>query len=243
VDVAPQRSTGTFGFEARAWNVSQRTALVLFILPFSGLVVVGLDLVHGDLGLRLFAEDSAVEWLTAVTILATSGLAGIMAMILWREGLRAQAFAYGLLCVASLLAAGEEISWGQRLFGVETPDSVREANQQGELNIHNLDVVYEPYVGVMLLVGLYGSAGSWFVYRFKQWRTSNWYLFMPPVFLAGAFLQLAVYRILRYAGASGHNYGEWCELCVAVAIAIFVALNVRRLAPDRKPLVRRPPRS
>jgi hypothetical protein len=243
VDLASQRSTGTFSSEARAWNVSPRTALVLFTLPFSGLLLVGLDLIHGDLGLRLLAEDSAVEWLTALTILSTSGLAGVMATILWRGGHRVQALAYGLLCVASVVAAGEEISWGQRLFGVETPESVREANQQGELNIHNLDVVYEPYVAAMLLVGLYGSVGSWFVYRFKQWRTPNWYLFMPPVFLAGAFLQLAVYRILRYLGASGHNYGEWCELCVTVAIAIFVALNIRRLSPDRVPLVRLAPRA
>jgi hypothetical protein len=81
----------------------------------------------------------------------------------------------------------------------------------------------------MLLVGLYGSLGSWFVYRVKRWRTANWYLFLPPVFLAGAFLQLVAYRLLRYTGSRGHNYGEWCELCVAAAIAVFVWLNLRRL--------------
>ena len=32
---------------------------------------------------------------------------------------------------------GEEISWGQRIFGFETPDAIAEGNIQGETNIHN----------------------------------------------------------------------------------------------------------
>ena len=146
--------------------------------------------------------------------------------------MRAQALAYALLAVLSVLAAGEEISWGQRLLGLETPESVRDANLQEELNVHNLRGVYPIYVAGMLLVGLYGSVGSWFVYRWKGWRSPNWYLFMPPLFLGGAFLQLVLYRLVRYSGQTGHRYGEWCEFCVAAAIAVFVALNVRRLRSD-----------
>ena len=228
-----QRSSAPFDEEARIWAVSPGTALVLFALPPTGLLLVFVDLVHGDVGTRLLAEDSLIEWATALAILATAVLATMVGRILWRDGIRAQAVVYVLLAVAAVLAAGEEISWGQRLLGIEAPQSIREANQQGELTLHNLDAVYEPYVAGMLLVGLYGSVGSWFVYRFKRWHSANWYLFMPPIFLASAFLQLALYRLLRYTGASGHNYGEWCELCVAAAIAIFVALNVRRLPATR----------
>ncbi|MBL8050247.1 MAG: hypothetical protein JNM46_03415 [Anaerolineales bacterium] len=36
--------------------------------------------------------------------------------------------------------AGEEISWGQRIFNIQTPDVLVEKNVQEELNIHNLDV-------------------------------------------------------------------------------------------------------
>lgn len=205
----------------------------LFALPPIGLLLVLVDLVHGDVGTRLLAEDSLIEWATALAILATAAFATVLGRRLWRDGTRAQAVVYLLLAVAAVLAAGEEISWGQRVLGIETPASIREENQQGELTFHNLDAVYEPYVAGMLLLGLYGSVGPWFVYRFKRWQTANWYLFMPPIFLSSAFIQLAAYRILRYTGSSGHNYGEWCELCVAAAIAIFVALNVRRLRPER----------
>lgn len=229
MESALTRWLGAFDEEARVWSVSPRTALALFTVPFTGVLLVVIDLVHGDLGSRLLAEDSVVESATALFIFVVAVLAGIVARRLWTNGLRVQATVYALLTVAAVVAAGEEISWGGRLLGDETLDSVREANQQGELTIHNLDVVYEPYVAGMLLVGLYGSVGSWFVYRVKLRRTVNWYLFVPPVFLVGAFLQLVAYRVLRYTGSRGHNYGEWCELCVAAAIAVFVGLNLRRL--------------
>jgi len=229
VTSAPKRRFGAFDDEARAWNVSPGTALALFTVPFTGLLLVVSDLVRGDLGTRLLAEDSVVESATALVILAVAALAAIVARRLWSNGLRVQATVYALLTAAAVVGAGEEISWGGRLLGDEALESVRDANQQRELTIHNLDVVYEPYVAGMLLVGLYGSVGSWFVYRVEFWRTANWYLFMPPVFLAGAFLQLVAYRILRYTGSRGHNYGEWCELCVAAAIAVFIWLNLRRL--------------
>ena len=37
-------------------------------------------------------------------------------------------------------AAGEEISWGQRILGIETPDVVSSRNVQKELTFHNLDI-------------------------------------------------------------------------------------------------------
>ena len=43
------------------------------------------------------------------------------------------------LCLLFLFACGEEISWGQRIFGWETPESMKEANVQQETNLHNLE--------------------------------------------------------------------------------------------------------
>jgi hypothetical protein len=43
-----------------------------------------------------------------------------------------------LLTLLCLFGAGEEISWGQRLFALETPDYLKDKNAQGELGIHNL---------------------------------------------------------------------------------------------------------
>lgn len=39
------------------------------------------------------------------------------------------------------VAFAEEISWGQRIFGVETPEFLKEHNAQGETNLHNLSML------------------------------------------------------------------------------------------------------
>lgn len=45
---------------------------------------------------------------------------------------------YGMLGLACLYFAGEEASWGQHWLGWETPDGIKEFNDQGETNLHNM---------------------------------------------------------------------------------------------------------
>jgi hypothetical protein len=45
------------------------------------------------------------------------------------------------LALLFFVAAGEEISWGQRILGIETPALVRSRNVQKELTFHNLDIL------------------------------------------------------------------------------------------------------
>jgi len=45
---------------------------------------------------------------------------------------------YLLLGIMFFIGCMEEISWGQRLFNLEPPETVLKYNQQNELNIHNL---------------------------------------------------------------------------------------------------------
>ncbi len=42
------------------------------------------------------------------------------------------------VCFISL---GEEISWGQRIFNIQTPKFIADANRQSELNFHNLHIL------------------------------------------------------------------------------------------------------
>ena len=45
---------------------------------------------------------------------------------------------YALLASYFIICAGEEISWGQRIFKIETPEILLKDNAQQEINIHNL---------------------------------------------------------------------------------------------------------
>ena len=59
------------------------------------------------------------------------------------------------LALALLVLFAEELNWGQRLLGFETPDAVREINYQRQFNLHNLTVIQDRNNEVsMLLVRL-----------------------------------------------------------------------------------------
>ena len=44
------------------------------------------------------------------------------------------------LAVVFFFGFGEEISWGQRFLGIDTPSALEDANKQDEINLHNLDL-------------------------------------------------------------------------------------------------------
>ena len=86
-------------------------------------------------------EDGVVEYLGALGFFFASMafLAAYLSSRTLAEGIlvRGNAF-YLLFAVMFFFAAGEEISWGQRIFGLELPESIRSMNNKGEINIHNL---------------------------------------------------------------------------------------------------------
>lgn len=87
-------------------------------------------------------EDHLFENLTAVYFLITSGLL-VYSFFKLRPIVNKKMYyvkKLALLGMAFLFffAAGEEISWGQRIFNIQTPEQVREVNVQQEITIHNL---------------------------------------------------------------------------------------------------------
>lgn len=63
-----------------------------------------------------------------------------------------------LLSLGLLFVAKEEISWGQRLLGIETPEAIAEINAQDEITIHNLEIFQHDILHMsFMFVGLYGA--------------------------------------------------------------------------------------
>ena len=85
-------------------------------------------------------EDGIVEWLTVVGLLLGSFVCFSRLAVLWKKKnwwFLLVTFGLGLFL---FFAAGEEISWGQRIFGLKTPEYFQEHNAQHETNLHNLVV-------------------------------------------------------------------------------------------------------
>ena len=51
---------------------------------------------------------------------------------------------FGLVAGGLFFIVGEEMSWGQHIFGWETPEPLAEVNAQNETTLHNLDFFQSP---------------------------------------------------------------------------------------------------
>ena len=99
----------------------------------------------------LSGEDHWVENLTAVWFL----LAGLLLFVTaFAERSFFQRCAYILGGMAMVFAAGEEISWGQRILGFATPDFLMALNESKEFNVHNIanDVFTAIYLNGTLIL-------------------------------------------------------------------------------------------
>ena len=83
----------------------------------------------------LSREDGWVENLTAVWFLL-AGLLLFVTVLVERSFFRRCVYILGGM--AMMFAAGEEISWGQRIFEFATPDFLMHLNEQKEFNVHNI---------------------------------------------------------------------------------------------------------
>ena len=79
----------------------------------------------------LLQEDRSVEWGTVWAFL-TAGALGLYKSVRDRRAFD------GLVALFCFFVAGEEFSWGQRLFGYYPPEFFLANNFQQELNVHNL---------------------------------------------------------------------------------------------------------
>lgn len=94
-----------------------------------------------DAFLIFVEEDGLVENLTALFLLGVS-LVSLYRVVQLKKAKSPSLwiFTAGLMVVLFFFAAGEEISWGQRIFGIESSEFFLEHNKQAETNLHNLIV-------------------------------------------------------------------------------------------------------
>lgn len=182
-------------------------------------------------------EDGPAENASAIVYVIAS-------MVLAFALVRRRAFNVWILLLALLffLVAGEEISWGQRIVGAETPDALKSANVQGELNLHNIEGIHQHVraLSVALLLSLYVLLPAG--YAFSALRSPIVRLRMPvaPPWIG----VIALFAVGFMAGprAAGHvifTLDEVGELLFAVA-AICFAFSVARGAAGRTALPHSP---
>ncbi|NNC73495.1 MAG: hypothetical protein HKN78_11560 [Sphingomonadaceae bacterium] len=120
------------------------------------------------------AEDHLLEWASA--LLLFGGTVFCLAAAARRAGRNRSAVIDSVLALGFaglfFLIGMEEISWGQRVFGFDTPDAVAEMNWQGEFNLHNIqtdlsELAFYLGTGVFLIILplMRGAIGDWPPFR------------------------------------------------------------------------------
>jgi hypothetical protein len=222
-----------------------RTAGVATI-PFI-LAVIGIR--TGVAGYRAWfsEEDGLAENLQfAFLVLATIG-AGLVARARWRRRERLLGVLYVGLAFALFFVAGEEVSWGQRVFGIRTPPAWAAHNIQGELTLHNTYLFTPIFSLAQLVLGLgigLAALTPWERLLPVEWDRFR-RLLVPGPALAPYFLMSAAWRTYRYTMVTPQTpawigeLSEVPELILYLGMLLFVADQVRRL-PAPRPVATHP---
>ncbi len=222
--------------EAAAWGISSRAAWGLLVLPLALTAGIATLAAFRPLFVAVTSEDGLVEWLQVAALVMIALWAGRLARDLQRHADRPRSALYALVTVGALFVAIEEISWGQRIVGLVTPDAIAELNRQGETNVHNIPFVQRAFGLAELAAAGYALVAG-LVVAVLQPRVRRLYVLVPPAFLASAFAIPAIYRLARYtivpqAGQSINRVGELAELSLYAGILAFVVLALRRLRAE-----------
>ena len=230
-----------FERDLQAWGLTGRQALVIAATPIIIVLAMTAMVPFSELFVWVTAEDSLMEWLQFLLLLATS-------LTFTRLGIgliRSRGRGVGMLCLivalGTFFVAGEEIAWGQRIFGWATPETLEAVNYQNETTLHNIGSAHQAFIYAVMLGGMYGALVPLFCWALWNERPRSLlsYLLVPPLCLVPAFFLPFGYRFSRLVSPIDARYphlifyitkfSEVTELCLYFGLVVFAWLNLRRL--------------
>ena len=197
--------------------------LVLCLIPI-------IFLFDEELYLLIVREDGVIEYLTASFLLFASIKLFFLFLKIYKKY---SVFNFGLLSYSLVLffGFGEEISWGQRIFGIQSPSFFSENNFQGEINIHNMMVMgvdlnrwIFTYV-LVLIFTFYFLITPIMYYKNKFPKTIvNRFSFLIPIYLYSSIFLITTLIINLNLAEKVSEVWE-CSFAVTIFFICFNSLN------------------
>jgi len=128
---------GALGFGTREAYTRIIQPFALFIIPILMGLIYSIEKLDQRYFFELFKEDRLLEWLTFWFLLLT-GLLSIVLAWRARQAKHKTYWFFALFALFFILFAMEEISWGQRIFQIESPEFFLLNSDQQEINAHNV---------------------------------------------------------------------------------------------------------
>jgi len=224
---------------AHAWNTSRGMVIAIMLLPFficlSGVLaaLMGKEAYKWFIGEDRFAENiQVILWIISFVFSFNVARSQV------RKGDYLFGALYVLLCGGIFFIIGEELSWGQRILGWTTPESLKMMNKQNETNIHNIYEIGETIKWIHLMVGAYGTFAPFIVLGVKslQRYQKEVSLLVPHLTLLPYFFIPFVWRVYRNFFEDPQRYrfviqeySEVIELVIASAFMFFLLYQNRQI--------------
>jgi len=221
---------------AHEWGLSSRWARWHFWFPLALSVVTLVSRLYRPVYHFIVREDGIVEWATFLCAALAAWGAAFVAHRRWSAGRQGQMILFALVAMTMALIAGEEISWGQRILGIETPEALRNVNRKSEINLHNIGDFLSWTRIATLLAGFYATF-AWPVnrsLRIERRILDADVLFVPPFFLSSSFLvvflfSLSQLTLLPLIDSTSTRFAEISELCLAYGCCIYLWMMPSKL--------------
>jgi len=171
---------------------------------------------HPDYFAAYYGEDLLFENATALLLILGGLLMIIAAVSLLRSSVWMKPLLIGMIAmigVATVVLGLEEISYGQRIVGWETPATMKDTNLQAETNLHNY-WTHDVQAAVLWLIGVFIFIGAGVSALLRGIWPHPWNRFLPDQ----SFLPYAAALLLLVSHAAFH---ELLEQLVAVAAFLY----------------------
>ncbi len=208
-------------------SVNKLTGFYLIFITFTIVLFYAVAAVYyPQLYIFCTYEDMYGEWGQFYFFLATFVFSTLNALDSHHKHSR---WFFTLLALASFYTFMEEISWGQRLFGYQTPDFFEKHSYQDEANLHNLltgpvESWTKTLLTYLISAGLMGYGLLYPLALKFRWKPAIWLdqlgVVAPPLALSPAFVIAAICEMEFFS----FNEAEVAELLVAMAMT-FTALQ------------------
>ena len=240
----------------RLYGLAPRAGVAIHLFGFAFFATFAILLSQRDTYWAMFLvnqENGPVENASFLVFLAAS----VVGLITWwrsaRRETRLVSGFYLAFAIVAFVAAMEEISWGQSYLNYTTPFGLRDINEQGEFNIHNMPVIMELNPALLFIFGAVCLIGVWLGRRPSTARIGVPTILLPLIWLitlSGLFSTwVYFFATSRALDMVVSTMSEVIEFEMAYVTLLYAVLNRRMLRrhPARvrrpEPSPERPPRA
>lgn len=177
----------------------------------------------------LVAEDGPFENLTAAALLAISVFSFLRLLKQRKERNAYWLILNVLIVVGAFVGFGEEISWGQRIFNIQTGEFFAQNNLQQETNLHNL-MIGGVKINKVISTAMVLVFGAYFMISNFLYRKWSW--FQRQVDLLGVPLPKLMHTIVMLASTALvmmvpdlRIWELWEAIFVLLLLLVFVEPN------------------